>query len=157
MTIEEIKKTLIKLESLSFILPNGSLVPAHFHITEVGKITKDFIDCGGKRRTEEKACFQLWHEEADDHRLAPQKLMRIIDSSQQQLNLGDLAIVVEYQGRDSISQYGLEYDGMNFLLTSLTTACLAMDQCGVPEEKTLIEIGSDSTNSNCCTPGGACC
>ena len=157
MTIEEVKKELTKLESITFVLPDGSFVPAHFHITEVGKVTKDFIDCGGQRRTEEEACFQLWQEEADDHRLAPQKLIKIIESSQSQLGLGDLPVVVEYQGASTISKYGLEYDGMNFLLTSKMTACLADDQCGIPKEKKMIDLSSLTANNSACTPGSGCC
>jgi len=157
MTIEEIKKQLANLQSLTFVLPDGSFVPSHFHITEVGKITKDFIDCGGTRRTEEEACFQLWQEEADDHRLAPQKLINIIESSQSQLGLGDLPIVVEYQGPNTIAKYGLEYDGTNFKLTSKKTACLAKDHCGVPQKKKMIDLSSLTANSNACTPGSGCC
>jgi hypothetical protein len=35
-------------------------VPEHFHVTEVGVVTKDFIDCGGTVRHEKVANFQLW-------------------------------------------------------------------------------------------------
>ncbi len=157
MTVEEIKKQLVSMESLSFVLPDGSFVPSHFHITEVGKVTKDFVDCGGTRRTEEEACFQLWQREEDDHRLAPQKLIKIIESCQKQIGLGDLPITVEYQGANTISKFGLEYDGMNFLLTSKTTACLAEDACGIPSEKKMIDLSELTANSNACTPGGGCC
>ena len=157
MTIEEIKTQLAKMDQLSFVLPDGNFVPAHFHITEVGKLTKDFIDCGGKRRTEESACFQLWQKEAEDnHRLAPQKLIKIIEGSQAQLGLGNLPIVVEYQGANAISKFGLEYDGKNFLLTSTLTACLAEDECGIPETSNMIDLSSE-TAKNACTPGGGCC
>ena len=37
--------------SLRFALPSGDLVPDHFHVTEVGRIDKAFIDCGGTRRS----------------------------------------------------------------------------------------------------------
>ena len=47
MTLAEIKSALQTLETISFKLPDGSLVPSHFHVTEVGKVTKHFIDCGG--------------------------------------------------------------------------------------------------------------
>ncbi|MEI7863404.1 MAG: DUF6428 family protein, partial [Planctomycetota bacterium] len=33
------------------MLPDKSFVPAHFHITEVGRVQKDFIDCGGTVRS----------------------------------------------------------------------------------------------------------
>ena len=41
--------------TIQLMLPNGSLVPAHFHITEVGRVHKDFIDCGGTIRS-----FTAW-------------------------------------------------------------------------------------------------
>lgn len=45
------------MEDLSiFKLENGNSVPEHFHVTEVGIITKDFIDCGG---TEDGCCMVL--------------------------------------------------------------------------------------------------
>ncbi len=42
MTIEEIKYHLSNLKTIAFQLPNGNLVPNHFHVTEVGKVTKHF-------------------------------------------------------------------------------------------------------------------
>ena len=43
-----------------FELPNGNKVSNHFHVTEVGEITKHFIDCGGKERVEKVVNFQLF-------------------------------------------------------------------------------------------------
>ncbi len=53
MKLSEIKAILRKADVLQFELPGGNLVPGHFHVTEVGKITKHFIDCGGTERLEE--------------------------------------------------------------------------------------------------------
>ena len=50
MKLSEIKNELKGLNIISFKLPNGDLVPNHFHVTEVGRVTKNFIDCGGKIR-----------------------------------------------------------------------------------------------------------
>jgi hypothetical protein len=47
MKLSEIK-TANTLENVTFLLPNGTYVPEHFHVTEVGLITKNFIDCGEK-------------------------------------------------------------------------------------------------------------
>ena len=46
MKLSEIKNTLGQLDKIAFMLPNGKLVPSHFHVTEIGKISKHFIDCG---------------------------------------------------------------------------------------------------------------
>ena len=42
MKLSEIKSQLKSLTQISFQLPNGELVPSHFHVTEVGKISKHF-------------------------------------------------------------------------------------------------------------------
>lgn len=153
MKISEIKNILNESKEIAFQLPDGKLVPAHFHVTEVGKVTKDFIDCGGKRRFEEKVNFQLWEENDYDHRLHPEKLVNIINLSQKTLGFGDLEIEVEYQG-DTIGKFGLDYDGRQFLLTSTQTACLAKEACGIPEEKSQL-ITTES--SSCCDPNSGCC
>lgn len=158
MKLSEIKNYLGTLERLSFQLPDGSYVPENFHITEVGLITKDFIDCGGTIRKEAVVNFQLWEDSNDeDHRLKPQKLLKIIALSEKVLGIGDFEIEVEYQDR-TIGKYELGFDGKGFLLLNKQTACLASDQCGVPTGKKkviLSEITSETTNS--CTPGGGCC
>ena len=77
MKLSEIKKHLKGLSKIGFQLPNGELVATHFHVTEVGKVTKDFIDCGGKVRSEAVINFQLWEENDYDHRLHPEKLLGI--------------------------------------------------------------------------------
>ena len=64
MKLSEIKNALKDLSVIAFQLPNGQLVPSHFHVTEVGKVSKHFIDCGGTVRKEEVVNFQLW--EAND-------------------------------------------------------------------------------------------
>ena len=60
MKISELKARLNDVDTLVFELPNGTTVPAHFHVTEVGLVTKHFIDCGGTVRNEKVANFQLW-------------------------------------------------------------------------------------------------
>lgn len=156
MTLEEIKKHLANLDTIAFQLPNGKLVPSHFHVTEVGKIRKDFIDCGGVVRNEEVASFQLWEANDYDHRLHPEKLVKIINLSQEVLKLGDLPIEVEYQG-STIGKYGLDFDGKNFIMTTKHTDCLAKDNCGIPADKIKVRLSQLATVDNCCTPGSGCC
>ncbi len=72
-------------------------MPAHFHVTEIGEITKNFIDCRGTVRREKSVNFQLWEAGDFDHSLAPQKLLSIIALSEKVLQLGDSDIEVEYQ------------------------------------------------------------
>lgn len=155
MTLSEIKAVLKAVKSITFQLPNGTLVPPHFHVTEVGKITKDFIDCGGTVRHEEVINFQLWNADDYDHRLHPEKLVNIIELSEKTLNLKDLPIEVEYQGQ-TIEKFGLEFNGTQFILNSTATDCLAKDNCGVPEPKQKLNF-ADLQTGNSCEPGSGCC
>lgn len=157
MKLSEIKNHLQNAESVNFQLPNGTMVPEHFHVTEVGVITKDFIDCGGTVRHEKVANFQLWDANDYDHRLKAGKLLDIIALSEKVLGMEDLEIEVEYQA-ETIGKYDLGFDGAQFQLLAKQTACLAMDQCGVPQEKTKMQMAElTKADQSCCTPGGGCC
>ncbi len=155
MKLSEIKTALSQLETIAFQLPNGELVPSHFHVTEVGKITKHFIDCGGTVRNEEVVNFQLWDANDYNHRLHPEKLVKIIELSEQKLGIQDSEIEVEYQG-ETIGKFGLDFDGVNFVLTTKQTDCLAKENCGVPQPKPALEMSATS-QSNACTPNSGCC
>lgn len=148
MKLSEIKNHLKELKIIGFQLPNGELVKSHFHVTEVGKVSKHFIDCGGKIRKEEVANFQLWEENDYDHRLHPEKLVKIIELSERIIGIGDLEIEVEYQG-ETIGKYDLDFDGTNFLLITKATACLARENCGIPVQK--------EENKTACAPNSGCC
>ncbi|WP_372919734.1 DUF6428 family protein [Salegentibacter sp.] len=155
MKLSEIKQQLNQLDKIAFQLPNGELVPNHFHVTEIGKVTKHFIDCGGTVRKEEVVNFQLWNANDYDHRLHPEKLLHIIELSQNTLGIGDLEIEVEYQGQ-TIEKFGLDFNGTNFLLTTKQTDCLAKDNCGIPAEEPVI-ANLEPEASNCCSPESGCC
>ncbi|MBA3901648.1 MAG: hypothetical protein H0X62_15835 [Bacteroidetes bacterium] len=155
MKLSEIKNHLSTAQEVNFELQNGTLVPEHFHVTEVGVVTKNFIDCGGKVRNEKVANFQLWVADDFDHRLKPGKLLNIIALSEKVLAMEDLEIEVEYQ-TETIGKYDLDFNGKNFVLISKQTNCLALDKCGIPSEKLKVSIGN-SAKQNECTPGGGCC
>src|SRR3954470_4727011 len=73
---------------LTIELPDGSNVPAHFHVTEVGRVGKDFIDCGGTVRSWERCVLQVWVAGDVDHRVSAGKLAHIIGLARPTL-LGD--------------------------------------------------------------------
>ena len=151
MKINDIKEKLNTLESIKFILPNGEALPVHFHVTEVGVVSKNFIDCGGTVRKDTVANFQLWTADDFDHRLAPQKLIEIIELSEKILELQNLEIEVEYQS-DTIGKFGLDFDGNNFLLINTKTDCLNKDKCGIPEVES-----KDMPANTSCSPKTGCC
>ena len=155
MKLSEVKSVLQNLQTIGFQLPDQSLVPSHFHVTEVGEITKRFIDCGGTVRKETVVNFQLWNANDYDHRLHPEKLVKIIELSEKTLAIDDNEIEVEYQG-ETIQKFGLDFDGNQFLLTTKQTDCLAKDACGIPAEKPKVRLSEMSAQS-CCSPKSGCC
>ncbi len=152
MKLSEIKQILESAKSVNFKLSDGSRVPEHFHVTEVGAVTKHFIDCGGVVREEKVANFQLWDANDFDHRLKPGKLLKIIALSEKALELGDLEIEVEYQ-IGTIGKFDLGFDGKDFILLNKKTACLAADNCGTPKPNAF-RVTEQKTS---CAPGGGCC
>jgi Family of unknown function (DUF6428) len=134
---------------MNFALPDGDLVPAHFHVTEVGRVRKDFIDCGGTTRTESSCRLQVWIATDTDHRLNSTKLAAILKIAAPLFDSDDLPVEVEYES-GVVSQYPVtEADvtprGLLFQLGAKHTDCLAKDRCGVPL----------ATTDGCAAPG--CC
>jgi len=144
MKLSQVKNILKSIETVNFILADGTLVPEHFHVTEIGLITKNFIDCGGMVRKETVVNFQLWDANDFEHRLKPQKLINIIELSEKVLGIEDFEIEVEYQTQ-TIGKYDLDFNGNDFVLLNKKTACLAQDQCGIPAEKQKVKL-SESNN-----------
>ena len=132
-----------------FILPDGDRVPAHFHVTEVGHVAKNFIDCGGTIRKTESSVLQLWVSDGDkEHRLNAGKMASILALGARVLPHDDLQVEVEWDCCVT-SQYPVTAsttvgDHIDFTLTTKHTDCLAKEKCG---------IGEDS----CCEATAACC
>ena len=156
MKLSEFKEIVNTVDDLKFELSNGESVPSHYHVTEVGYITKNFIDCGGTIREEKVVNFQLWYSNDFDHKLEPKKMLDIINLSERKLGIKDFEIEVEYQS-DTIGKYGLDFNGNAFVLTSKMTDCLAPDKCNIPQEKTKISLSDLVVKSNSCSPDSGCC
>ncbi len=121
--------------TLRFLLPSGVLVPAHFHVTEVGRVEKRFIDCGGIRRESSSCLLQVWTANDMDHRLLAGKLAKIIRLDEPLLQSYELPVEVEY-GEDVAAQYQLNdlslvSQGLLLVLAGKQTDCLAPDKCGI--------------------------
>ena len=151
MKLSEFKKHLKLNASINIINSSGETVPAHFHITEIGLVSKKFIDCGGDAHTDKVVSMQIWVDEDTDHRLQPEKLLNIINLFEKVIEAQDLDIEMEYQ-TETIGKYEVGFDGRNFLLIPKHTDCLAKDKCMVPAPKSSF-VKLEST----CTPGGGCC
>lgn len=122
--------------TLALLLPNGESLPAHFHITEVGRTEKKFVDCGGKIRDLALVSLQVWVAADVNHRLAAGKLDAIFDKASALLGGDDPEMQVECQestiGLFAIEDVGVENGSLVFTLANRHTACLALEVC-VPE------------------------
>lgn len=97
MNISEMKEYLGTVEHPKFVLPDGEIVPPHYHITEIGLVQKQYIDCGGEMRHEQRISFQIWTADDSDHRLTSQKLLDIITQFESTISSIDTSIEIEYQ------------------------------------------------------------
>ena len=154
MKISEFLYALSGIESLVITNEKGQPIPAHFHVTEVGQTTKNYIDCGGTVREDKCISMQLWVADDVDHRLSPQKLAAIILQSAHLWNQEDLPIEMEYQ-ESTIGRYDVSFANGKFMLCIKQTSCLAPDQCGIPQEKTKVNLSE--LNTKTCKPGSGCC
>ena len=153
MLLSALKQKLGEIETLEFQLPDGQFVPAHFHITEIGNVSRDYIDCGGTLRKENKLNLQLWVSSDSDHRLAPDNLLNILQLAEKQLGFSNEEVKVEYQ-QSTIGRYELAFNGTVFQLINTQTACLAPDQCGIPQEKPRVRV---TVGGLSCDPNSGCC
>ena len=138
MLLSEFKKVLSEnlRRNIRFILPTGSKIPPHAHVTEVARIDKKFIDCGGTRRTETICRLQTWFQDDTDHRLTGGKLLAILEKSASFLETEDMEVDVEHEA-PFISQFPIEAVSMEdeslvIRLGVKHTACLAEDKCLPP-------------------------
>ena len=158
MLLSEFKKVLSENpnRAIRFILPTGSKIPPHAHVTEVARIDKEFIDCGGTRRTETICRMQTWYQDDTDHRLTAGKLLAILAKFSVFLERDDLEVDVEHEA-PFISQFPIDaavIDGETLLLRLGVkhTACLAEDKCLPPNLNKL----SILTPLPSFTPGKCC-
>ena len=138
MILSEFKKVLAENHDLNlrFILPTGTKIPPHAHVTEVARLEKRFIDCGGKFRTETVCRLQTWFADDTDHRLTAAKLLVILDQSVSLLETEDLEVEVEHEApfvsQFPISRVATTGDTLMVELGIKHTACLAEDKCLPP-------------------------
>ena len=147
-----IKKLIEILEShpqskLQIRLPSGNCVPDNFHITEVGRVQKTFIDCGGTQREFIYCVLQVWTAHDTEHRLLAGKLAKILRLAENVLKSDTLPIELEY-GNEVISRYLMDkievlHDVLLISLKSKQTECLAIEKC-------VYVSNSCCSDSSCC-------
>jgi hypothetical protein len=139
------------------VLPGENSVPASFHITEVGHVTKKFIDCGGKLHTVQSCQLQVWLGGDTDHRLYAGKMAGVLALARAKGVLPDgedLDVEIEYEDA-AISQYTVESctaskSAVVLHLAGKHTDCLAKETC-LPS---LPMVGAGDSSCGC---GPGCC
>lgn len=141
-------------KELCFLFPNGKSIEPEFHITEVGHVVKNFVDCGGTLRKRESCLLQAWIDEHDSsHRLNAGKLSHILQLSREIISSDQLAIELEY-GRCRVSQFAVEsYFAsarvLTFQLANKKTDCLARGACE-PTSEPSCGYAESQTEPECC-------
>ena len=132
-----------------FVLPNGDHIPAHAHVTEVGHVLRNFIDCGGKTGREEKALLQTHVGNDTEHRLRSDRFIKILKLGERVLPDDQLNVEVEYDccvvAQYPISEVKRAGDYLNIILQRGRT------QCRARERREAV------ANEACCGATAACC
>jgi hypothetical protein len=140
--------------SIHIVLPDDDVVLPHYHVTEIGRVQKDFIDCGGTARSTTHCQLQLLVASDVDHRITAGKLAKIFALSEPVLRGDDLPIVIEHEDCRTIAfpleSFTATDDQINIRLALPHPACLAGDACGLSPEEAGVA-------GSACTPGSGCC
>lgn len=131
-------------KGITLALPDGTTAPAHFHITEVGQVTRSFLDCGGKRHRLESCLLQVWVAQDYNHRIEAGKLAKIVGLASELFS--DTKVPVEFEHEAPvltqmpIASFEVEKDTLIFRLIHKATDCLAKDICLPKPDFTLPDI-----------------
>ncbi|MCW1916335.1 DUF6428 family protein [Luteolibacter sp. GHJ8] len=158
MTLSELKSLLSEHSGLHFRiqLPDGSAVPQCFHVTEVGRVHKTFLDCGGTLRESITCQLQVWIGPDYEHRIETGKMAAILEKARTYLPDETVPVEVEYEdaviSQYTISGHEVQADAVVLELAHKHTECLAPELCGLPAIGRLPAIGKNP----CCGPSGCC-
>ena len=133
---------------LRFVLPDGDYIPAHAHVTEVGHLVRNFIDCGGLTGKEEKVVLQTHVGGDTDHRLQSDRFAKILRLGNRIIPNADLDVDVEYDccvvAQYPISEAAPDDEHLNLILRRVQTQCRARER-------------ESNTTADCCATSAACC
>jgi Family of unknown function (DUF6428) len=132
-----------------FVLPNGDYIPAHAHVTEVGHVVRNFIDCGGLVGKEEKIVLQTHVGNDTEHRLRSDRFAKILQLGNRVIPSANLDVDVEYDccvvAQYPIAEATPKGDHLNLFLQ------LARTQCRARERR------EPETAAECCATSAVCC
>lgn len=135
ISISALKAALASAPHLPLVVlwPDGDPIEPHFHVTEVGRIQKDFVDCGGTIRRLTTCLLQTWVGDDLDHRVTGQKLLKAFDHAEAIFGPEDLSVEVEYEACNVVqlvlAAATPEAERIVLQLGSKHTDCLAKELC----------------------------
>jgi hypothetical protein len=132
-----------------FVLPNGDCIPAHAHVTEVGHVVRNFIDCGGLTGKDEKVVLQTHVGDDTGHRLRSDRFAKILRLGDRVVPSADLDVDVEYDccvvAQYPIAKATPDGEHLNLILRRSRTQCRARER------------RESKTAAGCCAASTACC
>lgn len=135
ITVSALKAALTTAPNLpiTVIWTDGEPIEAHFHVTEVGRVQRDFVDCGGTVRRIVTCLLQTWVGDDTDHRLTGGKLLKAFEHAAPILGAEDLPVELEYETCNVVqlvvASVTREADRLVLQLGSKHTDCLAKELC----------------------------
>lgn len=118
---------------LTVLWTDGEAIEPHFHVTEVGRVQKDFVDCGGTVRRLVTCLLQTWVGDDTDHRITAEKLLKAFEHAAPIFGGEDLPVELEYETCNVvqvvIASITQESDRFVIQLGSKHTDCLAKELC----------------------------
>jgi Family of unknown function (DUF6428) len=131
-----------------FILPNGDYIPGHAHVTEVGHVVRNFIDCGGRIGKEEKVVLQTHVGDDIDHRLRSDRFAKILQLGARVIPRADMDVDIEYDccvvAQYPIAEARASGEYLDLLLQRGRT------QCRARERREAETAGGCCATSACC-------
>jgi hypothetical protein len=134
---------------LRFVLPHGDYIPAHAHVTEVGHLVRNFIDCGGLIGREEKVVLQTHVGDDTDHRLRSDRFAKILQLGNRVIPSAELDVDVEYDccvvAQYPIAEAKPDGEHLNLILRRERTQCRA-----AARRDSAIAADCCATSTTCC-------
>jgi len=132
-----------------FVLPDGRYIPPHAHVTEVGHVVKNFIDCGGVSGKNETVLLQTHVGRDVEHRLRSDRLAKILRLGERVLPHDQLEVEVEYDccvvAQYPVTDVKRAGKHLDLILGKRRTQCLAQERRNAASPKT------------CCETAAVCC
>src|SRR3954470_2282211 len=133
-----------------FVLPDGDFIPAHAHVTEVGHVAKNFIDCGDVTGKSDTVLLQTHVGSDTDHRLRTDRFAKILQLGERVLPHDQLEVEVEYDccvvAQYPVTEVKPAVEHLDLILGTRHTQCLAQERRKAAE-----------TADACCGAATACC